>query len=277
MSRRSLLPCAISIVVASYLPAMAAAAPLYTALDLGTLGGWYSQGFGINSSGQVTGHSATSGHVNHAFLSSGGTMTDLGTLGGTHSSGWGINASGQVSGYSRTPGDVADHAFLYSGGTMIDLGTLGGSSWGYAINANGQVTGESETTGNAATHAFLYSGGTMMDLGSLGGDYSIGVDINASGQVTGMSYTTGNVPHAFLYSGSSMYDLNDLLVPGFGTTLGIAYGINDSGQIVADGSDGHAYLLTLTGDDRSIPEPGSLPLLVAAFGCLAGVLRQKRY
>ena len=69
--------------------------------DLGTLGGTFSDGIGINASGQVTGFSNTTGDAaRHAFLYD-GTMHDLGTLGGTDSLGSGINASGQVIGIFR--------------------------------------------------------------------------------------------------------------------------------------------------------------------------------
>lgn len=280
MSRRSILPTAI-IVVASCLPGLAAALPIYTAVDLGTLGGGKETavGLGINASGQVTGVSPVVGGGGHAFLYSGGTMTDLGNL--TLAQPWldsiglGINASGQVTGSSTVDDGIHTHAFLYSSGTMTDLGTLGGGySYGSGINASGQVTGDSLTTGDSVAHAFLYSGGTMTDLGTLGGGWSSGLGINASGQVTGYSNTTGDAAeHAFLYSGGTMYDLNDLLVPGFGTTLWLASAINDSSQIVATGHDGHAYLLTPKADVQSIPEPGTLPLVAAALGCLVGFLR----
>ena len=60
-----------------------------------------SVGYGINASGQVTGHSYTTGDVaDHAFLwtPTAQRMHDLGTLGGTDSDGHGINDSGQVTG-----------------------------------------------------------------------------------------------------------------------------------------------------------------------------------
>jgi probable HAF family extracellular repeat protein len=82
--------------------------------DLGTLGGTYSDGWGINASGQVTGFSSTTGEASwHAFLYFSGIMTDLGTLGGTYSDGKGINALGQVVGTSNISGDADYHAFLY--------------------------------------------------------------------------------------------------------------------------------------------------------------------
>ena len=100
--------------------------------NLGTLGGSYSRGFGINASGEVTGGSNAAGSTsNRGFLYTGGTMYDLGTLGGPITFAFAINASGEVAGsslYSPTSG--AQHAFLYTGipgagGVMQDLGTLG--------------------------------------------------------------------------------------------------------------------------------------------------------
>ena len=69
--------------------------------DLGTLGGSYSYGYGINAGGQVTGVAyVTNDFTAHAFRYSGGIMTDLGSLGGfgAFSAGQGINASGQIVG-----------------------------------------------------------------------------------------------------------------------------------------------------------------------------------
>ncbi len=224
----------------------------YTFTDLGTLGGSYSYGFGINSSGQVTGSSAITGSSpEHAFVTSGGVMTDLGTLGGTSSGGYAINNSGQVTGYADTSGysaadPIADghtHAFVTTGGVMTDLGTLGGSSsLGFGINSSGQVTGSSDTTRDRAQHAFVTTGSVMADLGTLGGTDSVGFGINSSGQVTGWSDTTGNsASHAFLYSGGIMSNLGTL-----GGKNSEGFGINSSGQVTgysntASGAD-HAFV-----------------------------------
>jgi len=54
---------------------------LYSVKDLGTLGGDFSRGSGINNAGQVTGQSSTSTGFTHAFLYSNGQMMDLGTPG----------------------------------------------------------------------------------------------------------------------------------------------------------------------------------------------------
>jgi probable HAF family extracellular repeat protein len=235
--------------------------------DLGTLGGSYSVGYGINASGQVTGGSDTTGDTpDHAFLwtpttpnGASGALHDLGTLGGTNSSGWDINASGQVTGGSDTTGDTSGHAFLYDG-AMNDLGTLGGSSsFGTGINASGQVAGASWMTGDAKQHAFLYDG-TLHDLGTLGGNYSAAWDINAGGQVVGHSDLTVDGPaHAFLYDGTMMHDLGTL-----DGTVSIGYGINASGQVVGNsltsGGAYHAFLYTSGGgmvDLNSLIDPQS--------------------
>ena len=43
--------------------------------------------------------------------------------------------------------------------------------------------------------------------------------------------------HAFLYENGTMYDLNNLIVPGNGVFLEGAVGVNDNGQIIANGFD----------------------------------------
>jgi probable HAF family extracellular repeat protein len=209
---------------------LASAEPRVDLIGLGTLGGYFSEAYAINSSGQVVGQAVTLGNATqHAFLYADSALQDLGTLGGNNSYARGINAGGQVVGYSVTSDYTAEHAFLTQGGVMRDLGTLGGShSWAQGINASGQVVGYANTSGNAATRAFLYSGGSMRDLGTLGGGYSAAYGINASGQVVGNALTSGDaVQHAFLYSGGTMRDLGTL---GGGFSQALA--INDSGQVV---------------------------------------------
>jgi probable HAF family extracellular repeat protein len=127
--------------------------------------------------------------------------------------------------------------------TITDLGSLGGGvTHGLAINASGQVTGDSVSSqlvqipcpvqqyGGAKkcfTHpddAFEWSNGAMTDLGTLGGNFSQGVAINGSGEVVGLSAAKNSGPgSAFLSNGHGMHQLS---------APAVAYGINDSGQIV---------------------------------------------
>jgi probable HAF family extracellular repeat protein len=97
------------------------AASLYTAIDVGTLGGNLSVGRGINDAGQITGYSNTSSGTQHAFLYTNGQMTDLDPT-GISSLGTAISNAGQVAGSFYLTARGPAHAFMYSNGRMNDLG-----------------------------------------------------------------------------------------------------------------------------------------------------------
>jgi probable HAF family extracellular repeat protein len=214
--------------------------------DLGALGGIFSNGSGVNASGQVTGTADLPDNTHHAFLSgpNGGPLSDLGTLGGTNSTGNAINATGQVAGFSNIAGAQteaipANHAFLSgpNGGPLNDLGTLGGtSSIAYGVNASGQVVGDSELPGDLVFHAFLYT-------------------------------ATGG-----------MQDLNNLIHPGSGFTLLEATGITDLGQITGYDMNNitgqeDAFLLTL----EAVPEPSTWAAGLLTTGVLLySILRRRK-
>ncbi|MBV9008966.1 MAG: HAF repeat-containing protein [Verrucomicrobia bacterium] len=240
--------------------------------DLGTLGGSNSSAVGINDSGEIVGSSTTSGKTNsHAFLYSSGAMHDLGTLGGKSSSAFGINDAGQVVGLADTTGGQS-HAFLYSGGSMQDLGTLGGTkSLAFAINNSGAIVGGSQTA-TGGFDAFLYSGGSMHDLGTLNGDEAVATGINSSGEIAGTLFLSGStitgkltgIPvGAFLYVSGTMYNLNSLLV-GSHIDFIAAFGINDKGQIAADGrlANGQIRGFLLNPFAPHVPDAGSAVLLL---------------
>ncbi len=197
--------------------------------------------FSINNRGQVIGFSSNAGD---AEMLSGGRLTDLGSLKGLGSVALGLNNHGAVVGYSNvTPyRDFFDqgiqHAFLYQKGQMTDLGTLGGNfAEATAINNSGDVVGWSSTTGSLEDDVFLYHDGTMINLGNLGGPAASPTGVNDKGQVVGWSNVNGSATEEqFLYSNGKMVDLNTLIPTNTGLTLGQVVGINNRGQIAADGT-----------------------------------------
>jgi probable HAF family extracellular repeat protein len=135
-----------------------------TAIDLGTLGGTFSEAVDVSPSGQVVGVSTTVGDARfgelHAFSwTQKGGMVDLGTLGGFPTEAVDENARGEVVGDSvPSSNPQTSHAFSWTRtGGMVDLGTLGGVfSFATALNARGDVVGESVTADEAAIHATLW-------------------------------------------------------------------------------------------------------------------------
>ena len=224
----------------------------YGLIDLGTLGGDYSQGVSVNNVGNVTGDSQTRNDGTHAFYYN-GNMQDLGKLAinDTSSHGRGINDNGQITGYSVSPGAPYDDAynklFLYENGNLINLHTLFGDdcdeSVGDAINNSGQITGWCrihvyDMWSDELSYAFIYDGNNMIMLSS-GWNQSYGRSLNDSGLVTGSHQFDSGYSHAFIYDGA-MQDLGTL-----GGTYSSGYDINNLGHVtgfsVLEDNKSHAF------------------------------------
>jgi probable HAF family extracellular repeat protein len=93
--------------------------------------------------------------------------------------------------------------------------------------------------------------------------------VNGFGDVVGYS-ETGHDSQAFLWTGGAMENLNALVTPGGGWRLDAAYGINDKGQIVGEGTyrgQDRGFLLdpiTSHITPSGVPEPASFWLLLTA-------------
>jgi MYXO-CTERM domain-containing protein len=213
----------------------------YMIYDIGTLGGGYSTGYGINNAGQITGSSVTAGLESHPFVYTfGGSMQDLGNFSvGGYTEGYAINSSAQVVGASYDSTFTIQSGFRNTSGSYLNLGTLGGSyTAGNAINDNGQVAGTAYKTGDNLFSAFRYSGNTMTEIvNTLGGNKSEGRGINSAGDLTGRATLGNGNSVAFIYTtGGGMVNLGTL---GGSDSSGGA--INDSGAVTGtSGTTGNA-------------------------------------
>ncbi|WP_262964892.1 HYR domain-containing protein [Methylobacter psychrophilus] len=218
--------------------ALANAAPQYSVSDLGSLGGTYSIGLGVNNSGLVSGFSHLVGNTSeHAIVGQALSLPqDLDSLGGSYSQAYSINNLGQVVGSAALLGDTVYHAFQWDGGAapplvaLKDLKALvaSGNSRAFSINDRGQATGFSSTS-VGTEHAVIWQNtGVITDLGTLDGTgNSSGSVINATGEVAGFSSLTGNkATHAVLWSSGIKKDLGTL-----GGSHSAAYGINALGEV----------------------------------------------
>ena len=155
----------------------------------------------------------------------------------------GINGSGEVVGSGNNSASM-ERAWKYQSGTMTVIGTVGGlQASATAINSSGRIVGFAQDSSDA-DHGFLYMNGKMTDLGLNVFPYAI----NDHGVIVGEG-PTGGPGGAVVDSGGGFQNLNNLVPGGSGFTLTEAVGINDNGQIVADGSNNttgqnHAFLLT---------------------------------
>jgi probable HAF family extracellular repeat protein len=266
------------IVVLTYFLAVTAssAAPIYTIVDLGGLGGPTSVAYRINSFGTAIGWSQISNGDSHAFrASSGSPLEDLSRVGTSDSFAYGINGSGQIAGieYSNGPhgmvvdesgvtglgagtfalaindrgqvaGAAGGRAQLYTDGVATDLGILPGGSWSaaYGINNSGDVAGTSDV-GSGAFRGFIWTPDSgMTAIGTFGGTSSYSTSINQRGDVVGFASVASGYQHAFVYSSGELTDLGTL---GGGSSF--AYDINGAGALVgyswlANGPDPHAFV-----------------------------------
>ena len=137
--------------------------------DIGTLGGDFSTGAGINQHDEVVGSSnVTAGGPNHVFVYSHGSFHDVGMFQGYASSGTAISDSGDIIGVASPPSGSAI-GFVYSNGGFTRLRGLEGgtSSLPNGINLGGDVVGMSSVGSGGSNHAFVYHHGKVMDLNGL--------------------------------------------------------------------------------------------------------------
>jgi probable HAF family extracellular repeat protein len=137
--------------------------------DLGTLGGDWSEAYGVSRDGSVVvGWAGNDSGDARAFRwTAAGGMQDLGTLGGNQSRAAGVSADGSVvvGEAKNASGDVRAFWWTDAGG-MQNLGTLGeDQSYARGVSRDGSVVVGWTENDSAPTRAFrLTEQGRMQDL-----------------------------------------------------------------------------------------------------------------
>jgi probable HAF family extracellular repeat protein len=235
------------------------------------LGAWHGIHWGyangVNNHGVAVGNALQCNNCyDHAFLWD-GRLHNLGDLDNNQgeSVASSINDDKVVVGQAFTP--HAARAFRWTSETgMVDLGTLTGAESAFSdasgINASGVIAGYSDTEDGAGAAVYWSPDPTqplpvIHRIGKLPGGGLVWSDaINSQGDVVGQSGAFGGVERAFLYCrGGVIRDINTLIPRDSHWQLYEATGINDTGQIVGQGSDDsgkytHAFLLTPTTPGR---------------------------
>jgi probable HAF family extracellular repeat protein len=265
----------------------------YTVTVLGTLGGGFSSGNGINYEGSVAGGSWLPGDTTiRAFIWHRGVLTDLGTLGGPNSDaseGPMINNRGEVVGFSDTltldpnaenfcsnfndlPNPYTCVPFVWRNGVMSALPLLGGNNGSAGgINNRGQAAGVAENATRDPNCPYLHfepviweKGQISEQLPTVSGDPDGAAGaINDKGQAVGFTGTCGPV-HAVLWENGKATDLGSL----GGATFNLAFDINNRGQVVgssdlAGDTTHHAYLWTKDDGMQDLGTLYGLPVSVA--------------
>lgn len=252
-------------------------------------------------------------------------VTDLGPAGSPFAQATWLNDYGLVTGLG-TAADGTQHAIVWYWGTITDIskpGLQGPNSSAGGVNNYGQVIGAAETSskdpntenfcGYGTTYqclAFLWDSGVMTALPTLGGTNATVGAMNNMGQVVGMAENSHRDPScrpgtAVNGTGPQVLDFEAVmwgpspgqireLAPPAPDTVGMAYGINDSGQVVgATGLCGntvlpgfaaapHAVMWDADGTVHTLPNlggsapdttvlgPGNLAFAINNHGIIAG-------
>lgn len=197
---------------------------------------------------------------------------------------YGINDAGVICGGIRSGAVPAPGVMTWDGPASgaADLGMLPDSqlSFGYGINESGVVAGVSvyiTSSGHRTSHAVYASPGQgVTDIGVF---QAVASGINESGDVVGWrTYQSNSDYYSWVYSPTRGL-INDLQTvveePAYFSRVSGARAINDAGQIIAVGNNGHfpndlsrrAFILTpLFGSPGDVDGDGDVDLTDLAAG-----------
>jgi probable HAF family extracellular repeat protein len=202
----------------------------YALSELPSLGGTYGNASGINNRSWVVGDANLTGdQTEHAALWRNGAITDLGTLGGPNS-GVGYPA--------RT-----DERGLIAGNAQISMIDPLGENWGLLFTCS--PSGGSCEGYQNLVRGFLWQNGAMTALPTLGGNNAIALgSVNNRGQMVGYAESSTHDPscvppqvldYEAVIWGPKRGQIQEL-PPFSGDIIGVAFAINDKGQVVGSTS-----------------------------------------
>ena len=244
-------------------------------IDIGSLSPWGNSFlWAVNNRNEAVGWSELAGlDSEHAILWRDGQLVDLGVLDGFDASrAFGINDRGQIVGLSVEFGFFHTRAMLWQDGQMVELvpgndgcsarainnrgeivlwcggatvwrkGELtpigsppGFSSFPAAINDAGMVAG-SLSDGSARSRGFVWDAGTTTVL-----EPPPGMDLASAGAIDAHGTVVGNVGRASVVDSYEpavwRYGKVTPLAGTWGVFHGVAWGINDHGDVVGAGHD----------------------------------------
>jgi probable HAF family extracellular repeat protein len=243
-----------------------------TLTNLATLpSGIQSGAYGINDSGEIVGWSLATPDAQSPAYATRFTRSSVLTLGPSDSTAFDVNSFGVAAGFAPSSVTGMRHAAMFRNGTVIELavpdrpGTL---SFGVAINDSEYVAGYYVDYWAGLQRSFIVSAnGSLTDLGTLPGwNATQSYAMNNHGMVVGgvgNGASSATAVRAFVYGDCRIVDLTSMIDPTSGlkpyVTLSVGRDINNSGWIVASGSDSRdparrprAYLLKPVGPPSNI-------------------------
>jgi hypothetical protein len=253
--------------------------------DLGVVGGWGNStsndslayigngivgvdanAFELNDSGELVGISTEFG----AVFTTSGTSTNP----GSGSEFYGINSNGTVAGI------LGNRAVV---GTTASLATLPATNFltmrATGINSAGNICGFGIDVNNAS-RVFYFNGASTAFVpfvsGQKGASTSIGHCINDSDEIVGEGVLTLGGSVGFIFDPVNGTQLLNNLVPA-GWNITNALYINNSGTILAQGTNGSYNGYVLLEPVQIAPEPSTLLLAVGALALFAALRRRRKF
>lgn len=234
----------------------------------------YTEPFGINDSGVVSGEFADGGGGAHGFVLSGGVYTQiddpLAPSGSTHL--FGIANSGEAVGYYYDGSGYAQ-AFTLCNGSFAAVNVPSAvNTWAYGVNASGQIVGYYDDGGHRLS--FIQDGlqTTTLTDPRAAPNSTFASDINDAGVVVGSYIARNGVEHGFLYANGAY-----LTIDGPNAVRTQLDGVNNQGEVVGwfqDGLGNDHGLVGLPGAS-SVLEPSAWICLLLGLAAAGSIIRSR--